>query len=83
MVVEVIAEAGATSPKDMGKVMKGVMARLAVATVDGKAVATSSRTSRLTYVSRSLPSNPVGNVDQPLRRFLRPLTGGPCLPVVA
>ncbi len=38
VVVEVIAETGATSPKDMGKVMKGVMARLAGASVDGKAV---------------------------------------------
>ena len=38
IVVEVIAETGAASPKDMGKVMKGVMARLAGATVDGKAV---------------------------------------------
>lgn len=33
-----IAETGATSPKDMGRVMKAVMARLAGATVDGKAV---------------------------------------------
>jgi uncharacterized protein YqeY len=38
MVSEVIAETGATSPKDMGKVMKGVMARLSGAPVDGKAV---------------------------------------------
>ena len=35
---EVVAETGATSPKDMGKVMKGVMARLAGAQVDGRAV---------------------------------------------
>ena len=33
-----IAETGATSPRDMGKVMKAAMARLAGATVDGKAV---------------------------------------------
>ena len=38
IVIEVVAETGATSPKDMGKVMKGVMARLAGAQVDGKAV---------------------------------------------
>jgi uncharacterized protein YqeY len=38
IVSEVVAETGAASPKDMGKVMKGVMARLAGATVDGKAV---------------------------------------------
>jgi uncharacterized protein len=38
IVGEVVAETGATSPKDMGKVMKGVMARLAGASVDGKAV---------------------------------------------
>jgi uncharacterized protein YqeY len=38
VVAEVIAETGATSPRDMGKVMKGVMARLAGAPVDGKAV---------------------------------------------
>ncbi len=38
VVVEAIAEAGATSPKDMGKVMKTVMARLAGQPVDGKAV---------------------------------------------
>ena len=38
IVTEVVAETGATSPKDMGKVMKGVMARLAGAQVDGKAV---------------------------------------------
>lgn len=33
-----IAETGATSPKDMGKVMKAVMTRLAGQTVDGKLV---------------------------------------------
>jgi uncharacterized protein len=38
IVSEVVAETGADSPKDMGNVMKGVMARLAGATVDGKAV---------------------------------------------
>jgi uncharacterized protein YqeY len=38
VVGEVIAEAGAASPKDLGKVMKGVMSRLAGATVDGKLV---------------------------------------------
>jgi len=37
-VVEAIAEVGATSPKDMGRVMKAVMARLAGQTVDGKVV---------------------------------------------
>ena len=38
IVGEVIAETGASSSKDMGKVMKGVMARLAGAQVDGKTV---------------------------------------------
>lgn len=33
-----IAETGATSPRDMGKVMKAAMAHLAGATVDGKVV---------------------------------------------
>jgi uncharacterized protein YqeY len=33
-----IAETGATSPKDMGRVMKAVMGRFAGQTVDGKAV---------------------------------------------
>jgi uncharacterized protein YqeY len=37
-VAEAIAEAGATSLKDMGRVMKGVMARLAGQNIDGKAV---------------------------------------------
>jgi uncharacterized protein len=38
MVAEAIAETGATSAKDMGRVMKAVMGRLAGQTVDGKAV---------------------------------------------
>ena len=38
IVVESIAETGATSPKDIGKVMKAVMARLAGQPVDGRAV---------------------------------------------
>jgi uncharacterized protein YqeY len=38
IVSEVVTETGAMSAKDMGKVMKGVMARLAGAQVDGKAV---------------------------------------------
>jgi uncharacterized protein len=38
VVSEVIVETGAASMKDMGKVMKGVMAKLAGATVDGKTV---------------------------------------------
>lgn len=33
-----VAETGATSPKDMGKVMKAVMPKLAGKSVDGKAV---------------------------------------------
>jgi uncharacterized protein YqeY len=37
-VVAAIAEAGATSPKDMGKVMKAVMPKLAGRNVDGRAV---------------------------------------------
>jgi hypothetical protein len=37
-VAEAIAETGATSQKDMGRVMKAVMARLSGQTVDGKAV---------------------------------------------
>jgi uncharacterized protein len=37
-VSEAIAETGATSPKDIGRVMKAVMGRLAGQTVDGKAV---------------------------------------------
>ena len=35
---EAIAETGATSPKDVGRVMKAVMARLAGAMVDGKVI---------------------------------------------
>jgi uncharacterized protein YqeY len=38
VVDEAIAETGATSAKDLGKVMKAVMPRLAGQTVDGKAV---------------------------------------------
>ena len=38
IVAEVIAETGATSLKDMGKVMKGVMAKVAGEQVDGKTV---------------------------------------------
>ena len=37
-VSEAVASTGATSPKDMGKVMKAVMAGLAGKTVDGKVV---------------------------------------------
>jgi uncharacterized protein len=37
-VAEAIAETGATSPKDMGRVMKAAMAKLAGQSVDGKAV---------------------------------------------
>ena len=37
-VIEAIAETGATSPKDMGRVMKAAMAKLAGQSVDGKAV---------------------------------------------
>ena len=37
-VVEAIAETGATSPKDLGRVMKAAMAKLAGQNVDGKAV---------------------------------------------
>ena len=38
LVSATIAETGATSPKDMGRVMKAVMARLGAAPVDGKVV---------------------------------------------
>ena len=38
IVAEAISEAGATSPKDMGRVMKGVMAKLAGRAADGKIV---------------------------------------------
>ena len=37
-VAEAIQETGATSPKDMGRVMKAAMARLAGQSVDGKTV---------------------------------------------
>lgn len=37
-VTDAIAETGATSPKDMGKVMKAVLGKLAGQTVDGKVV---------------------------------------------
>jgi len=37
-VAEAIAETGATSPKDVGRVMKAAMARLAGQNVDGKSV---------------------------------------------
>ena len=37
-VVDAIQETGATSPKDMGRVMKAAMVRLAGQTVDGKTV---------------------------------------------
>lgn len=38
VVADAVAETGASSPRDMGRVMKAVMARLAGAQVDGKAV---------------------------------------------
>jgi uncharacterized protein YqeY len=37
-VAQAVAETGAAGPKDMGKVMKAVMARLAGQTIDGKKV---------------------------------------------
>ena len=37
-VAEAVAETGATSPKDMGRVMKAVMVKLAGQNVDGKTV---------------------------------------------
>jgi uncharacterized protein YqeY len=37
-VTDAIAEVGATSPKDIGRVMKAAMGRLAGASVDGKAL---------------------------------------------
>lgn len=43
-VLAAIAETGAASPKDMGKVMKAVMPRLAGQTVDGKIVSDLVRT---------------------------------------
>ncbi|MGQ0733249.1 MAG: GatB/YqeY domain-containing protein [Acidobacteriota bacterium] len=42
-IAQAIAETGAASPKDMGKVMKAVMARLAGKTVDGKKVSDAVR----------------------------------------
>ena len=42
-VLEVIAETGARSPKDMGKVMKAVMPRLAGKNADGRAVSEAVR----------------------------------------
>jgi uncharacterized protein YqeY len=42
-VFEAIAETGASSPKDMGKVMKAVMPRLAGKNVDGRAVSEAVR----------------------------------------
>jgi len=38
LVQEVIVETGASSPKDMGRVMKTVMARIPAGAADGKAV---------------------------------------------
>lgn len=38
LVIEAIAETGASSPKDMGRVMKAALAKLAGRTADGKAV---------------------------------------------
>ena len=52
-VADAIAETGATSPKDMGRVMKAAMARLAGQTVDGKAVNE--------LVRRRLASGPSGS----------------------
>jgi len=37
-IADAISETGATSPKDMGRVMKAAMAKLAGQSVDGKAV---------------------------------------------
>jgi uncharacterized protein YqeY len=42
-VADAIAETGASSPKDMGRVMKSVMARLAGQSVDGKVVSEAVR----------------------------------------
>jgi len=42
-IAEAIAEAGATSPKDMGRVMKLVMSHLGGLTVDGKVVSDAVR----------------------------------------
>ncbi|MDQ3441546.1 MAG: GatB/YqeY domain-containing protein, partial [Planctomycetota bacterium] len=38
LVTQAITETGATSPKDMGRVMKAAMAKVAGQTVDGKAL---------------------------------------------
>ena len=43
-VVDAIQETGATSPRDMGRVMKAALARLAGQSVDGKAVSELVRT---------------------------------------
>ena len=43
-VLDAIQETGATSPKDMGRVMKAALARLAGQTVDGKTVSELVRT---------------------------------------
>ncbi len=43
-VIDAIQETGATSPKDMGRVMKAALARLAGQTVDGKSVSELVRT---------------------------------------
>jgi len=43
VVAEAIAETGATSAKDMGRVMKAAMARLAGQTVDGKVLSETVR----------------------------------------
>ena len=48
-----IAETGATSPRDMGKVMKAAMARLAGATVDGKVVSEVVKAKLATRLSNS------------------------------
>ena len=42
-IADAIAETAASSPKDMGRVMKAVLARLAGLTVDGKAVSDAVR----------------------------------------
>jgi uncharacterized protein YqeY len=42
-VAEAVAETGATSPKDMGKVMKAVMPKLAGKNADGKTVSEAVR----------------------------------------
>jgi hypothetical protein len=42
-ITEAISETGASSPKDMGRVMKAAMARLAGLTIDGKSVSEAVR----------------------------------------